>query len=177
MIYNACQGKKVSMTWGKVVCFANRGCCRGFRLERIRNSNCSQVEKNCGSRICKRATGEVAKPCAGLFSVRDDRAAEPGRQERECYASPLCRIAVPLCLLKLTGQNAGTIYFHSRWWNQTTFPKAVLRDCRSKRAGMLMHSKMLFVRHHAAQKSDVSVSSTAVGFAYVGSANLSESAW
>ena len=68
-------------------------------------------------------------------------------------------------------QNAGTIYFHSRWWNQTTFPKAVMRDCKSKRPGMLMHSKVLYVRNPS------SPSPAAAGFAYVGSANLSESAW
>ncbi|OIW33324.1 phospholipase D/nuclease [Coniochaeta ligniaria NRRL 30616] len=73
--------------------------------------------------------------------------------------------------------NAGTIFFHSRWWNQTTFPKAVMRDCRSKRPGMLMHSKVLYVRQNPAPVSGSSASSTAAGFAYVGSANLSESAW
>jgi hypothetical protein len=39
-----------------------------------------------------------------------------------------------------------------------------MRDCKSIRPGMLMHSKMLFVRGARA-------------WAYIGSANLSESAW
>jgi hypothetical protein len=37
--------------------------------------------------------------------------------------------------------SAGTICFQSKWYNMTNFPKAVLRDCKSVRPGMLMHNK------------------------------------
>jgi hypothetical protein len=40
-----------------------------------------------------------------------------------------------------------------------------MRDCVAQRQGMLMHSKMIFIR------------GSARAMAYVGSANLSESAW
>ena len=93
-----------------------------------------------------------------------------GRDVRTTYpAEQAIRQWMELTELK---QNAGTIFFMSRWWDQTAFPKAVLRDCRSKRAGLLMHNKVFYVR----QKSS-SASSTPSGFAYVGSANMSESAW
>ncbi|KAB5558681.1 tyrosyl-DNA phosphodiesterase-domain-containing protein [Coniochaeta sp. 2T2.1] len=73
--------------------------------------------------------------------------------------------------------NAGTIFFMSRWWDQTTFPKAVLRDCLSKRAGLLMHNKVIYVRRKPSSGPSSASSTTTAGFAYVGSANMSESAW
>jgi hypothetical protein len=42
---------------------------------------------------------------------------------------------------------------------------------------MLMHGKVMYVRPHDATSSASSASSAARCFAYVGSANLSESAW
>ncbi|KAG9241786.1 tyrosyl-DNA phosphodiesterase-domain-containing protein [Calycina marina] len=64
--------------------------------------------------------------------------------------------------------SGGTICFQSKWYNASTFPKHLLRNCQSRRPGILMHSKMLFVR-----PSNPAVQA----WAYVGSANLSESAW
>ncbi|KAK0711148.1 tyrosyl-DNA phosphodiesterase-domain-containing protein [Lasiosphaeris hirsuta] len=68
------------------------------------------------------------------------------------------------------GKNAGgTICFTSRWWNAPTFPHEVLVDYQATRKGMLVHSKAIFVRSQGV--------TARLGFAYVGSANLSESAW
>lgn len=36
----------------------------------------------------------------------------------------------------------GTICFNSRWWNGAKFPRNLIRDCQSQRAGMLMHNKV-----------------------------------
>jgi len=58
----------------------------------------------------------------------------------------------------------GTICFSSKWYDAPTFPREVMRDCVSVRKGLLMHNKMLFVRGEGA-------------WAYIGSANCSESAW
>lgn len=69
--------------------------------------------------------------------------------------------------------NAGTIFCKKQWWDQTSFPKAVLRDCKSKRLGVLMHNKIIYVRH--GRPTDTNP--TPARFVYVGSANLSESAW
>lgn len=69
--------------------------------------------------------------------------------------------------MKQEEQSAGTIRFQSKWWNATSFPRQVLRDCRNVRSGVLMHSKIMFVRHKSGSR----------GWAYVGSHNLSESAW
>ncbi|KAK3322337.1 tyrosyl-DNA phosphodiesterase-domain-containing protein [Apodospora peruviana] len=88
------------------------------------------------------------------------------------------------------GRNAGgTICFQSRWHQASTFPQHVLRDCKSTRTGLLMHSKMIFVRgqkaagqnihqdRNGASGADGSATNLVGLFAYVGSANLSESAW
>ncbi|KAL2134218.1 hypothetical protein VTI74DRAFT_723 [Chaetomium olivicolor] len=69
---------------------------------------------------------------------------------------------------------AGTICCQSKWWSAPTFPREVLRDCRSTRQGLLMHSKVIFVRRH---RDSGGFDDDARCFAYVGSANLSESAW
>ncbi|KAK0646346.1 tyrosyl-DNA phosphodiesterase-domain-containing protein [Cercophora newfieldiana] len=67
--------------------------------------------------------------------------------------------------------NAGTICFQSKWWAAESFPHQVLRDCQSTRKGVIMHSKVMFVRQSGSRTGQ------SKGFAYVGSANLSESAW
>lgn len=71
-----------------------------------------------------------------------------------------------------TAGYAGTICFQSKWYNSPTFPRQILRDCKSTRPGMLMHNKLLLVR-----PATPSPTSSASSWAYVGSANCSESAW
>ena len=63
---------------------------------------------------------------------------------------------------------AGTICLSSKYYHSDTFPRSSLRDCKSTRTGMVMHSKIMYVRHPREPEKD---------YAYVGSANLSESAW
>ncbi|PGG98868.1 hypothetical protein AJ80_09450 [Polytolypa hystricis UAMH7299] len=73
-------------------------------------------------------------------------------------------------------QSAGTLCFQSKWYTSPTFPKQVMRDNLSRRNGLLMHNKMLFVRPDTPVTSSDG-NSVCHGWAYVGSANLSESAW
>jgi Tyrosyl-DNA phosphodiesterase/Ubiquitin interaction motif len=69
--------------------------------------------------------------------------------------------------------SAGTICFQQRWWdNSAKFPRKNMRDCVSVRKGVLMHNKLMFVRYKGDQKERKHA-----GWVYVGSANLSESAW
>ena len=71
-------------------------------------------------------------------------------------------------------QAAGTICVQAKWWRSPTFPTELVRDCVNNRDGLLMHSKMIFVRKSRGAQPDAGQSQ---GWAYVGSANLSESAW
>lgn len=38
--------------------------------------------------------------------------------------------------------NGGTICFQRKWWESSTFPRDLMRDCRSRRRGTLMHNKV-----------------------------------
>ncbi|KAI9797749.1 MAG: hypothetical protein M1835_006921 [Candelina submexicana] len=67
--------------------------------------------------------------------------------------------------------SGGTICLQPKWYFAETFPRSLLRDCKSRRNGMLMHNKMLYARPQS------SVNERCTPWAYVGSANLSESAW
>ncbi|KAA8913161.1 tyrosyl-DNA phosphodiesterase domain protein [Sphaerosporella brunnea] len=69
---------------------------------------------------------------------------------------------------------AGTICFQRQWWNAPTFPKTLLRDTKSVRQGTLMHNKLLLARPARTLNSK---NGKMAAWAYVGSANLSESAW
>ncbi|KAI9832074.1 MAG: hypothetical protein M1826_002402 [Phylliscum demangeonii] len=69
----------------------------------------------------------------------------------------------------------GTICLQSRWYHAPTFPQRLFRDCESQRPGMLMHNKMLFARPQGGRGQ--AHGPTGTPWAYVGSANLSESAW
>ncbi|KAJ5092360.1 hypothetical protein NUU61_007230 [Penicillium alfredii] len=69
---------------------------------------------------------------------------------------------------------AGTICFQSKWWEGEKFPRHVMRDCESER-GVLMHNKIIFV--WPSEPIMMPNDTQCKGWAYVGSANLSESAW
>lgn len=68
--------------------------------------------------------------------------------------------------------NAGTICFGYSSFNANTFPKQILRDYISVRKGMLSHAKTI-VAYTAGAKDP----SKNIAWAYVGSANFTESAW
>ncbi|RHZ73398.1 hypothetical protein CDV55_109089 [Aspergillus turcosus] len=73
--------------------------------------------------------------------------------------------------------SAGTICFQSKWYESPKFPRHVLRDCKSRRPGLLMHNKILFMRPDDPIRLPNTSNTQCRGWAYVGSANLSESAW
>ncbi|KAL8788980.1 MAG: hypothetical protein Q9213_001389 [Squamulea squamosa] len=72
--------------------------------------------------------------------------------------------------------NGGTICFQSKWWYSPTFPRHLLRDCKSQRKGMLMHNKILYVYPTSHPRAE-SHKSESKSWVYIGSANCSESAW
>ncbi|KAL8907861.1 MAG: hypothetical protein Q9171_005686 [Xanthocarpia ochracea] len=121
-----------------------------------------------------RRTAGSKKPKAG------DRNKQAAQQAAEKLVSEAFRIYFPsfetVKASKGGPTNGGTICFQSRWWNSPTFPRGLLRDCKSQRKGMLMHNKILYVHpfsHSYAESDDLDSKS----WAYIGSANCSESAW
>ncbi|KAF3399761.1 Tyrosyl-DNA phosphodiesterase 1 [Penicillium rolfsii] len=71
-------------------------------------------------------------------------------------------------------RTAGTVCFSSRWWLGEKFPRRVLKDCESER-GVLMHNKLMYV--WPSEPIQMPDGNKCQGWAYVGSANISESAW
>ncbi|TXC01140.1 hypothetical protein FocTR4_00009116 [Fusarium oxysporum f. sp. cubense] len=93
---------------------------------------------------------------------------------------------------------AGTICVQPKWWRSPTFPTELVRDCVNTRDGLLMHSKMIMVsqmqagsqlqtrpqtrpepRYHDSgpAAAEPKTEEMSLGWVYIGSANLSESAW
>ncbi|KAI7772076.1 hypothetical protein LZL87_009239 [Fusarium oxysporum] len=93
---------------------------------------------------------------------------------------------------------AGTICVQPKWWRSPTFPTELVRDCVNTKDGLLMHSKMIMVsqtqagsqlqtrpqtrpepRHHDSgpAAAELKTEEMSLGWVYIGSANLSESAW
>ncbi|KAJ5715156.1 uncharacterized protein N7483_012337 [Penicillium malachiteum] len=69
---------------------------------------------------------------------------------------------------------AGTVCFQSKWWDGAKFPKHVMRDCQSEKS-VMMHNKLAYV--WPSEPIALADNMECKGWAYVGSANLSESAW
>ncbi|KAI4115255.1 MAG: hypothetical protein LQ345_004116 [Seirophora villosa] len=72
--------------------------------------------------------------------------------------------------------SGGTICFQRKWWESSTFPRQLMRDCKSRRAGALMHNKIIYIHPHPTSYSPTTTTTT-TPWAYIGSANCSESAW
>ncbi|KAI5304521.1 hypothetical protein KEM56_006413 [Ascosphaera pollenicola] len=70
---------------------------------------------------------------------------------------------------------AGTICFHRQSYAGKQFPRDMMRDNINERSGVLMHNKMLYVRPK--QSPTWEQFPACQGWTYLGSANLSESAW
>lgn len=69
---------------------------------------------------------------------------------------------------------AGTICLNRKWFESASFPRTAFRDYRSTRSGLLSHNKILYAR---GKKGGEASRPQNLAWAYVGSANMSESAW
>ena len=69
---------------------------------------------------------------------------------------------------------AGTICLNRKYFEKPTFPRSIFRDYKSTRTGLLSHNKILYARGKQTQPDG---SKKHIAWAYVGSANMSESAW
>ncbi|KAM0722210.1 hypothetical protein Q7P37_001651 [Cladosporium fusiforme] len=74
---------------------------------------------------------------------------------------------------------AGTICLSRKWFEDMRFPRRCFRDYISTRPGLLSHNKILYARGQQ-QRDDgggPGAGERKIAWAYVGSANMSESAW
>jgi hypothetical protein len=99
------------------------------------------------------------------------------RMRQSKRAGAVLVLVTPKCFLVLEqaklmrDQGAGTICFQQKYWASESFPRGLMRDCKSQREGLLLHSKMIYVR-----LDNPNVHGN-MAWAYLGSHNLSESAW
>jgi hypothetical protein len=79
-----------------------------------------------------------------------------------------------------TAGGAGTICLNRKWFEDMTFPRRCFRDYISTRPGLLSHNKVLYargLRKPDAEDGEDAPAGEKIAWAYVGSANMSESAW
>jgi hypothetical protein len=77
-----------------------------------------------------------------------------------------------------TAGGAGTICLSRKWFEDMSFPRRCFRDYISTRPGLLSHNKILYARGLQRSEAESSeVNQKKIAWAYVGSANMSESAW
>ncbi|KAK3110264.1 hypothetical protein LTR53_015617 [Teratosphaeriaceae sp. CCFEE 6253] len=74
-----------------------------------------------------------------------------------------------------TAGAAGTICLSRQWYENMPFPRSVFRDYVSTRPGLLSHNKILYAR--GKQETELGGAARDVAWVYVGSSNMSESAW
>lgn len=79
-----------------------------------------------------------------------------------------------------TAGGAGTICLSRKWFEDMTFPRRCFRDYISTRPGLLSHNKILYargVRRLVGIDDEKPAAEEKIAWAYVGSSNMSESAW
>lgn len=72
-------------------------------------------------------------------------------------------------------QSTGTVCLNRKWFESEKFPRTCFRDYRSTRKGLLSHNKILYARGKQIDADTKKVKD--VAWFYIGSANMSESAW
>ncbi|SMR47142.1 unnamed protein product [Zymoseptoria tritici ST99CH_3D1] len=76
-----------------------------------------------------------------------------------------------------TAGAAGTLCIARNYFQGSTFPRACFRDYKSTRTGLLSHNKILLARGKRAIADAQAGETEDVAWAYVGSSNMSPSAW
>lgn len=156
---------------------------------------------------------QLYRACQGHSSVGEAEVANAkrkpktsskgGQHPREVDLDSHFRIYFPTksTIDTVGAHQAGTICLQSKWYDAPTFPRQLFRNCESVRSKVLMHNKLLLVRHQPPQpqtqasSDNLSVTAPRRGaaaatssnpaqnaavtkkWAYLGSANCSESAW
>ena len=119
------------------------------------------------------ATATSSKARAEFFqSSKAKKSTHPDTSIREKL-----RIYFPMheTVTSSTAGAAGTICLSRNWFEAATFPRSCFRDYQSTRAGLLSHNKILCARGRRGRTK--TTGSRDVAWVYVGSSNVSESAW
>jgi hypothetical protein len=124
-----------------------------------------------GVNMIERAEAATSKAKSTFFQAKTPTANDHSIRDR-------IRLYFPTheTVTSSTAGGAGTICLSRKWFEDMSFPRRCFRDYISTRSGLLSHNKILYARglqRTEAESSDVKK----IAWAYVGSANMSESAW
>ncbi|KAF2863232.1 phospholipase D/nuclease [Piedraia hortae CBS 480.64] len=126
---------------------------------------------------------------SSIGSLKDPylRALHAGARGEDVFVTPATDDSIPIrervriyfptheTVKASTAGGAGSLCISRKWWEDISFPRAAFRDYVSTRTGLLSHNKILYARGTRPGKDTDATEH--VAWAYVGSGNMSESAW
>ena len=122
-----------------------------------------------GEDMIKRAESVVSKKKSNFFTS----AAKSSKESKDIQDKVLIYFPTYDTVRSAKAGTVGSICFKRSYYESSTFPKSTLRDYRSTRSGLLSHNKILYARG----RKEGSKGRQHIAWSYVGSANISESAW
>jgi hypothetical protein len=127
-----------------------------------------------GQNMLERAEATTAQAKSSFFQAKKPTTDDHSIRDKVRLYFPTHETAI-----SSKSGGTGTICINRRWFEDMTFPRRCFRDYISTRSGLLSHNKILYAR--GVRKTDTDGENPAVtekiAWAYVGSANMSESAW
>lgn len=127
-----------------------------------------------GQNMLERAEAATAKAKSSFFQAK-----KPSTDDHSIRDKVRLYFPTHETVTSSTAGGAGTICLNRKWFEDMTFPRRCFRDYISTRPGLLSHNKILYAR--GLRKTDADEEQAAgaekIAWAYVGSANMSESAW
>jgi hypothetical protein len=128
-----------------------------------------------GENMIERAEAATSKAKSSFFQAKKPEANDHSIRDK-------IRLYFPThdTVTSSTAGGAGTICLNRKWFEDMSFPRRCFRDYISTRPGLLSHNKILYARGVQKSQGDDDEEPAAeekMAWAYVGSANMSESAW
>lgn len=130
-----------------------------------------------GANMIERAAATISQAKSTFFQAKTSTADDHSIRDKVRLYFPTHETVT-----SSTAGGAGTICLSRKWFEDMTFPRRCFRDYISNRPGLLSHNKILYARGlriSEADDDDLDGDQTTqkIAWAYVGSANMSESAW
>ena len=146
-----------------------------FAASSIGNLNDDQLRNlhsaACGQDMIKQAEAASSQAKSDFFTPQAQKSSRESTSIRDKM-----RIYFPTheTVTSSIARAAGTICLNRKYFEETRFPRSCFRDYRSIRKGLLSHNKILYAR---GKQKAADGTTKDIAWCYVGSANMSESAW
>jgi hypothetical protein len=127
-----------------------------------------------GQNMLERAEAATAQAKSSFFQAKKPTSDDHSIRDKVRLYFPTHETAI-----SSTSGGTGTICINRKWFEDMTFPRRCFRDYISTRPGLLSHNKILYARgvRISEEEDDQPAVMEKIAWAYVGSANMSESAW